>query len=74
MLTVRWNEDKEGCLFANWYDDEKIEHGGFVEAVVQMDDYTVFRNERPARDAWDEDEADEPEVLERPRFALANCR
>ena len=37
MLIVRWIEDKEGCLLANWYDEEKAEHGGFAETVVPMD-------------------------------------
>ena len=36
MLIVRWNEDKEGCLQARWYDDERIEHGDFVETVVRV--------------------------------------
>lgn len=74
MLIVRWNEDKEGCLLANWYDDERIEHGGFVETVVQMEDYIALRSERSEQDAWDEDEAWEPEALEQPRYALVNCR
>lgn len=30
MPIVRWNEDKEGCLVAAWFDDENAERGGFV--------------------------------------------
>lgn len=74
MLIVRWNEDKEGCLQARWFDGERTEHGDFVENVVHIDDYLLLREERCAIGAADEDEDCEAEALERPRFALAGCR
>jgi hypothetical protein len=39
MLSVRWNEDKEGCLVATWCDDENAGRGGFVETLPPMDDW-----------------------------------
>jgi hypothetical protein len=77
MLNVRWNEDREGCLVANWYDDERAEHGEFAEIVVPMDEYLVRRSvsvREQVLDAedWDEDYEEPP--LTRPAFALASHR
>lgn len=65
MLTVRWMEDKEGCLVANWYDHEGAARGGFVETVVSMDDYL---DERLA-ETCDQDEEYEEPFLAQPRIA-----
>lgn len=70
MLIVRWNEDKEGRLLASWYDDDRVEHGHFSEAVAHMDDYIVMKNGRPEMDVLDPDEEFELE----PCFALGGCR
>jgi hypothetical protein len=74
MLIVRWVEDKEGCLLANWFDEERAEHGGFAESVVHMDDYLDRRSERLESDTADLDEDYEDLTLERPSFALAGRR
>ena len=74
MLMVRWNEDKEGCLFASWYDDDRIEHGNFVEPVMNMDEFILFKLEPEEMSALDEAEDYELELAARPCFGLAACR
>ena len=80
MLTVRWVEDREGCLFANWYDDERAEHGGFAEADTATDDDPVRRSGRPEwlreliAECADGDEDYEEPVLTHPDFALSGRR
>jgi hypothetical protein len=75
MLNLRWIEDKEGCLLANWYDNEKGEHGGFAETVVPMGELIVLRDEGPGllheldADASDQDEDDEEPAPACLRFA-----
>lgn len=77
---MHWVEDKEGCLPANWYDDERAERGGFAETVVSMDDYLGRRSERlewvrdQVLDAADWDEDYDESALEQPRFASAGHR
>jgi hypothetical protein len=79
MLIVRWVEDREGCLLANWYDEERAEHGGFAETVVPMDDYLIRRSKcaevrKQVSDTADWDEDYEDQAPEQPRFALASHR
>lgn len=74
MLIVRWNEDKEGCLFASWYDDDRIEHGDFVEPVMNMDEFILFKLDPEEMSVLDGDEDYELELAERPCFGLAACR
>ena len=79
MLTVRWVEDREGCLLANWYDDERAEHGGFAETFVALDDDLVRRSGRPdwlqelLADCADDEDCEEP-ALAHVDFALAGRR
>jgi hypothetical protein len=70
MLSVCWSEDRDGCLVANWYDDERAERGGFAETVVAMDDY----RDEPLVDETEPDEDDDEQALWQPRVASVGRR